>query len=617
MRPAQPPGDVPRGNQPRQPQPDPRQQEPRQPGQRFGHPVAPEQQAQWQRPPQPHRPPQPQRQPRTYGEAYPETYGPDGYSDAGPRGGPRGGSEFYPEDPHATDRMPGRQQPAAEQPPHTEPTLPRKITVTRVAAWRSRHFGHQAVSLFNRATRADGAWESGLTALTYVVMFSWAVMASMSVALANTLFFSAATSESKGKVALYLLITIAPFAVIAPVIGPLLDKIQRGRRIAMAVCCVVQAVLCVVMALHFDDWLLYPAALGVMVMSKSIDVLKAAVAPRVLPSGITLSKTNARLMTFAMAAGGAFGAVAAGLAAVFGSSGALWFAMLLGLVNAVLCTRLPGRVEVTEGEVPASLSLRIDDATTPQRKNRQPMGRQVIVTLWGTSSIRMFTGFMMLFPAFVIKADESSEGFTELLLLGVVGAAAGGGSFLGNAIGSRKQFGNPEQMVLGCLAASLAGATLAALLSGIATAAVAGLLGGLSSSLAKNNLDSVIQDDMPEASRASAFSRSETLLQLAWVFGGAIGVLLPAEYWLGFLVIATLLAVGLAQTLLSQRGRSLIPGLGGDRPVKPPEYGAPPPRQAPPPPASAPPGPPRPGQRQQQPRPSRPASAGTRRMPEP
>jgi MFS family permease len=591
MRPAQ----QPQQKQSPQKQPPPRRRPP--PGNRQG----------WEPPPR-------TRAPRgdTYGEAYPETYGEDyGHTQHVPAGY-AGGSRFYSDDPDATERIQG-----------TPPSLPRKLTVTRVAAWRSRNFSKQAVSLFNRAARADGAWESGLTALTYVVMLSWAVMASMSVALANTLFFSAATSESKGKVALYLLITIAPFALIAPVVGPLLDRIQRGRRIAMAGCCAAQAVLFIVMALHFDDWLLYPAALGVMVMSKSIDVLKAAVAPRVLPSGITLSTTNARLMTFAMAAGGAFGAVAAGLAWIFGSPGALWFAMLLGIANAVLCLRLPSRVEVTEGEVPASLSLRIDTtklATGKPAKRRQPMGRQVIVALWGTSSIRMFTGFMMLFPAFVIKAETQGGGFQQLLLLGLVGAGAGGGSFLGNAIGSRRQFGKPDQIVLGCLGASLAGAVLAAITDSVVTAAIAALLGGLASSLAKNNLDSVIQDDMPEASRASAFSRSETLLQMAWVFGGAVGVLLPAQFWLGFTVIAALLALGLGQTMLSQRGGSLIPGLGGDRPIRPdqpppgPPPGSPLPRRdraqqpsAQPPPAQQPPA--------EKPRQGRPAPAATRRWP--
>ncbi|PRC62782.1 MFS transporter, partial [Mycobacterium sp. ITM-2017-0098] len=68
--------------------------------------------------------------------------------------------------------------------------------------------------------------------LTWPVVVNFAVDAAMAVALANTLFFAAASGESKSKVALYLLITIAPFAVIAPLIGPALDRLQHGRRVA-------------------------------------------------------------------------------------------------------------------------------------------------------------------------------------------------------------------------------------------------------------------------------------------------------------------------------------------------------------------------------------------------
>ena len=105
------------------------------------------------------------------------------------------------------------------------------------------------------------------------------------------------------------------------------------------------------------------------------------------------------------------------------------------------------------------------------------------------------------------------------------------------------------------------------------TAAVVGLVGAVASALAKISLDAVIQDDLPEESRASAFGRSETVLQIGWVFGGAVGVLLPATYWIGFLVISVLLAVGLVQTYLSTRGGTLIRGFGGDRPVNPERTG--------------------------------------------
>ena len=72
---------------------------------------------------------------------------------------------------------------------------------------------------------------------------------------------------------------MAPFAVVAPVIGPLLDRCNAaaGRRWPSTFA--LRAVLAIVMAFQFHTWLLYPAALGMLVLSKSFVVLKAAVTP--------------------------------------------------------------------------------------------------------------------------------------------------------------------------------------------------------------------------------------------------------------------------------------------------------------------------------------------------
>src|SRR5690606_23222813 len=159
-------------------------------------------------------------------------------------------------------------------------------------------------------------------------------------------------AESTGKVLLYLLLTVAPFAVIAPLIGPALDRLQRGRRIALAASSVGRAILAVVMALNFDSWIIYPCALGMLVLSKGFGVLKAALTPRVLPEAITLVKTNSRMTVFGLIAGGVSGGIAVGIAALTDSSGALWFTAACGLVGAWLCRRIPAWVESTEGELP-------------------------------------------------------------------------------------------------------------------------------------------------------------------------------------------------------------------------------------------------------------------------
>jgi len=79
-------------------------------------------------------------------------------------------------------------------------------------------------------------------------------------------------------------------------------------------------------------------------------------------------------------------------------------------------------------------------------------------------------------------------------------------------------------------------------------------------------LDSSIQTDIPDIARSSAFGRSETALQLAWVGGGALGVLLPPDFGIGFSVISVVGALMFTQALLTARGSTLVPGLGGNRP---------------------------------------------------
>ena len=159
----------------------------------------------------------------------------------------------------------------------------------------------------------------------------------------------------------------------------------------------------------------------------------------------------------------------------------------------------------------------------------------MLIQLWGNGSIRILTGFLTLFVAFVVKAHTETDPRRQLLLLGIVGAAAGTGSFLGNGVGSRRQFGHPVSVVLS-LHRGRGGRRRCwpRCCPGSPPPPSSGWSAATASALAKVCLDAVIQRDLPEESRASAFGRSETVLQLSWVFGGALGVLLPHEnYWLG------------------------------------------------------------------------------------
>ncbi|MGO3482071.1 MFS transporter [Corynebacterium variabile] len=430
---------------------------------------------------------------------------------------------------------------------------------------------------------ADGARESGLTALMYATIANFAVDAVLAVSLAGTLFFSATTGESKGSVAAYLLVTIAPFAVLAPVIGPLLDRIRTGRRIAMSLTFAARVILAAVLLQNFDSWLLYPAALGMLVLSKSYGVLKSSVTPRLAPENLDLVRANARLMITGHIGGSmVVGAAAAAVAFVFSPKEALWLLLLCALVGIYLCGLIPSTAESSGDEIFADPFAPTDDlgpamgapdgeeaptvvAPIASSASSSLIGRwrrsmsvrfpdATRTAMWGTAMQRLGTGFMTIYVAFVAKSSHTLSGAEQLALLGVVGAAGGVGTFLGNAVGSRVKFSRPRFTVIMLAVVSLASVVVAAVVDGVPTAAVATLLLSLGSAISKSCLDATIQSGLNPSAQASAFGLSETTLQLSWVLGGTLGLLLPTELTVGMAVLAATGTVFFVNVILASRG---------------------------------------------------------------
>lgn len=430
---------------------------------------------------------------------------------------------------------------------------------------------------------ADGARESGLTALMYATIANFAVDAVLAVSLAGTLFFSATTGESKGSVAAYLLVTIAPFAVLAPVIGPLLDRIRTGRRIAMSLTFAARVILTAVLLQNFDSWLLYPAALGMLVLSKSYGVLKSSVTPRLAPENLDLVRANARLMITGHIGGSmVVGAAAAAVAFVFSPKEALWLLLVCALVGIYLCGLIPSTAESSGDEIFADPFAPTDDlgpamgapdgeeaptvvAPIASSASSSLIGRwrrsmsvrfpdATRTAMWGTAMQRLGTGFMTIYVAFVAKSSHTLSGAEQLALLGVVGAAGGVGTFLGNAVGSRVKFSRPRFTVIMLAVVSLASVVVAAVVDGVPTAAVATLLLSLGSAISKSCLDATIQSGLNPSAQASAFGLSETTLQLSWVLGGTLGLLLPTELTVGMAVLAATGTVFFVNVILASRG---------------------------------------------------------------
>jgi MFS family permease len=414
----------------------------------------------------------------------------------------------------------------------------------RSAARRTRSGTVRFARWVRRLTHAQGAGESGLGRLIELHGINTMGDAMVAVALANTLFFSVPTGEARGRVALYLLITMAPFAVMAPIIGPLLDRFRHGRRYAIAVTMLARAFCVWVLAgaIGDADFSLYPAAFGCLVASKAYGVTRSATVPRLLPEGGTLVAVNSRISLAGIISGAVGAAIAAGVAH-FSATWSLRVAFLVFLTGVVLALRLPARVDSTAGEEPTTLSL--DDTGPIPRKTS--VGAAVVTALRANGGLRAFSGFLTMFLAFLLR-EHPVGGLDDTVAFGLVAVAAGIGSTSGTTIGSRLR-ARPELVIVVVLSIATLAAVSGAFLYGVVTVVAVALAAGLAQSLGKLSLDAIIQRDVAEAVRTSAFARSETVLQLSWVVGGGIGIALPLNGRLGLSVAAAGLVAVLVVTL--------------------------------------------------------------------
>jgi hypothetical protein len=422
-----------------------------------------------------------------------------------------------------------------------------------------------------RWTHAKGAGESGLARMAELGFVATAGDTLIVTALAGTLFFSVSATAARDRVATSLLVTMVPFVLLAPVIGPVLDRLRRGRRYAMATTMLARAFLAWVMADAVaggtsTPFSLYPEAFGFLLFQKAYLVTRSSAVPRVVPPGTTLVTANSRISTAGVVAMAVAAPLGAAVTHAWGASWALRAAFVVFAAATVLAVALPERVDSSAGEQPARLTAD-DDDTAPTasaavapgvraRKRRLTVGARVVHGLRANAALRWLSGFLTLFLAFRLRTEPlPGLSDTESVALVVIVAAVGSGA--GSALGGVVRLVRPEVVVVVLLAVTATVAAWAALAYGLVSVPAVALTAGVSAALAKLGLDAVLQADVAEEVRTSAFARSETVLQLAWVAGGVVGLFLPLSgpWGLGVAALVTAAACVLAVVDLSRLPR--------------------------------------------------------------
>jgi MFS family permease len=479
----------------------------------------------------------------------------------------------------------------------------------RAGATATRRTG----GLVHRVTGASGAGRTGLSTLIELTAAGGAADAFVAVSLAGTIFFSTSVDQARGRVVLFLLVTMAPFAVLAPFIGPALDRMQQGRKFLLAGTLLARGLLCWGMSAAINSPVtLLPAAFGILVLQKAYGVARASVTPRLLPAEITLVTANARSQLITLIASILGGAVAAGIQVTAGSAWVLRAGTLIYLAAMFLALRLPDQVDVPP--VPAApvpppdlpnenghyapgygddFRASRDGRTLPYQSAALPpgtvppgtappgapreaaggrngraagggrwrtvanVGPIVGEAMRGNAVLRAFSGYMVFFLAFYLRSAHF--GVSHNVALGALVAAAAAGGLAAMAIGSLLRARAPAFILFSMLTlAPIVTATCAWFFSLTTVIAVA-FTAALAAGLAKLALDSTVQREIGEEIRSSAFAVSETLNQVANVAGSLAGVLVSIldNGEAGLAIAAAFLTLALV-TLVARRRRRIL-----------------------------------------------------------
>jgi hypothetical protein len=412
----------------------------------------------------------------------------------------------------------------------------------------------------------------------------------VTISLAGTLFFTITPEAAKGKVVLYLLLTITPFAVVAPALSPLLDRGSYARRTSMAVASVGSAIFVILMAGDIKGLLLFPEAFGVLVLSKLYLVAKAALVPSMTETEDDLASANAKLAVLASIAGFIASPVAVGLLQL-GAPWVLRLAFVVFLLGGVAAIRLPKSADVAAPEPGGGTSLieppfvgtspgaqdagrplygksaqnnrerqvRIDVARERQRLGLPLYSPDVVLGLAAMSVIRGAVGFLTFFLAFALRHLHAATWWFGFVLL-----TSAIGSLLGSLlVPVLRRYMSEQQLILYSLMLSAFIGVLVAVLGSLWAQPLLTFAIGFATTAAKPAFDSIAQRHVPPALLGRAFARFETQLQLVWVLCGLLAVVVGLSLRAGDILIGLTCAVA-AGFHVSMR-RAVVVGRLGER----------------------------------------------------
>jgi len=345
------------------------------------------------------------------------------------------------------------------------------------------------------------------------------------VSMAGSIFFNVSADAARPRVLLYLVVTLVPFLIMAPLVGPIVDRVRGGLATTMIASFVTRAVLALLLAENLRTLLLFPLAFGILVVAKTYSVSRNALLPALVDDLADLVSANARLSRSATLAGGAAALLAVPMFTTTSGAWTLRVGALVYVVGAFAAYRVRAVAQPIESIEPdALLELVRPDVSS---------------AVWDMMALRAAIGFAIFQFGFSLRSDGEPAWVFGLVIL-----ASGVGGFVGTVVSGYLRRHLTEHSMF---TAALVGTAVVTGLSGLAfnraTLVITIFVLGLAVSVGRRALDATIQTHAPHARRGQVYAGLETRLELAWVAAAVLAVAIRIASWIGVLTLAGFLAV--------------------------------------------------------------------------
>lgn len=345
------------------------------------------------------------------------------------------------------------------------------------------------------------------------------------VSLAGSIFFSVSPDAARPRVLLFLVLALAPFLVMAPLIGPIVDRLRGGLATTMIATFVIRAVLALLVAANLRTLLLFPLVFGVLVVAKTYTVSRNALVPSIAESDDDLVDFNSRLSRTATIAGAVSASGAIAIYAATSAAVTLIVAAAIYVVGAVTAWRVR---KISRPIEPVDVEALVELV--------QP---DVGGAVWDMMALRAAVGFAVFQFGFSLRA-EGEPAWVLGLVIGANAVGGFGGTVVSPALRRRV---SERSMLTGALVFSALAMTACGLAYRNATLVAAVFALGLSASVGRRALDATIQRQAPRARRGQVYAGLETRLELAWVAAACLAVALRVDTWIGILALAGFLVL--------------------------------------------------------------------------